>query len=100
MNIENIFDSVDKEIKGKFKNCPTKKQFKKYKKYGSELIGGIKHIYAHEDVVIPVIMGGRSPEAIEFRSKHGFTQYEITLKKESSVLKSIMETFEGENMVT
>ena len=45
-------------------------------------------------------MGGRSPEAIEFRSKLGFTQYDITLKKESSVLKSIMETFEGENMET
>ena len=45
-------------------------------------------------------MGGRSPEAIEFRSKLGSTQYYITLKKESSVLKSIMETFEGENMET
>ena len=100
MNIKNIFDSVDKEIKDKFKNCPTKEKIKKYKKYCPELIEGIKYIYAHEDVVIPVIMGGRSPEAIEFRSKLGFTQYDITLKKESSVLKSIMETFEGDNMET
>ena len=45
-------------------------------------------------------MGGRSPKAIEFRSKLGFTQYDKTLKKESSVLRSIMETFEGENMET
>ena len=45
-------------------------------------------------------MGGRSPEAIEFRSKLGFTQCDITLKKESSVLKSIMETFQGGNMET
>ena len=29
LNIENIFDSVDKEVKGKFKNCPTKDQVKK-----------------------------------------------------------------------
>ena len=100
MNIKNIFDSVDKEIKRKFKNCPTKEQIKKYKKYGSEHIKGIKHSYVHEDVVIRVIMGGRSPEAIEFRSKLGFTQYDITLKKESLVLKSIMETFEGKNMET
>ena len=57
---------------------------------------GITHIYAHQDVVIPVTMGGRPPEAIEFRSKLGFTQYDITLKKESLVLKSIMENFEGE----
>ena len=42
LNIKNIFDSVDKEIKGKFKNCPTKEQIKKYKKYGSKLIEGIK----------------------------------------------------------
>ena len=45
-------------------------------------------------------MGSRSPKAIEFRSKLGFNQYDITLKKESSVLKSIMDTFEGENMET
>ena len=42
----------------------------------------------------------RSPEAIKCRSKLGFTQHDITLKKESSVLKSIMETFEGEDMET
>ena len=45
-------------------------------------------------------MGGRSTEAIEFRSKLGLTQYDILLKRESSVLKSIMETFEEENMET
>ena len=56
--------------------------------------------YAREDVVIPVIMGGESPEAIELRSKLGFTQYEITLKKESSVLESIIKTFEGEDIKT
>ena len=45
-------------------------------------------------------MNSRSSKAIEFRSKLGFNQYDITLKKESSVLKSIMDTFEGENMQT
>ena len=49
---------------------------------------------------MPVIMGARSPKAIIFRAKLGFTQYDITLKEESSVLESIMETFEGENMET
>ena len=47
---------------------------------------------------MPVIMCCRSPKAIEFRSKFGFSQYDITLKKESSVLKSIIDTFQGENM--
>ena len=47
-----------------------------------------------------VIMDAKSTKAIKFRAKLGFTQYYITLKKESSVLELIMETFEGENMET
>ena len=41
-----------------------------------------------------------TPKSIEFRSKLGFNQYDITLTKEQSVLKSVMEAFEGENMQT
>ena len=37
---------------------------------------------------------------IEFRSKLGFNQYNITLTKEQSVLKSVMDAFEEENMQT
>ena len=39
-------------------------------------------------------------KSIEFRSKLGLNQYDITLTKERSVLKSIMDAFEGENMQT
>ena len=95
LNVKNIFHLVDKEIKGKFKDCPTKNQIKKYKKHGSELTEGVKHIYTHENVVILVIMGARSPEPVKFRSKLGFTQYDIIIEKELSVLGAIMETFEG-----
>ena len=45
-------------------------------------------------------MGEKSPEAIEFRSKLEFTQYDTTLKKESSILESIIETFERADMKT
>ena len=101
LDIKNIFDLVGKEIKGKFKDKkPTEEQIRKYKSHGSEFDKDVKFVYAREDVVMPVIMGGRSPEAIKCRSKLGFTQHDITLKKESSVLKSIMETFEGEDMET
>ena len=41
-----------------------------------------------------------TPKSIEFRSKLGFNQYDITLAEEESVLKSIMEAFEEENMQT
>ena len=39
-------------------------------------------------------------KSIEFRSKLGFNQYDITLTKEQSVLKSAMDAFGGENMQT
>ena len=93
LDIKNIFDLVDKEIKGRFNkdNCPSKEQIRKYKRHGSEFDKDVKFVYAREVVVIPIIIGGRSPKAIEFRSKLGFSQYDITLKKESSVLKSIMD---------
>ena len=41
-----------------------------------------------------------TPKAIEFKSKLGFDQYDITLTKEQSVLRSIMDKFKGENMQT
>ena len=100
LDIKNISDSADKVSKGKFKNCPTKEQIKKYKRHGSEFDKDVKFVYAHQDVVIPVIMGEKSPEAIEFRSKLEFTQYDTTLKKESSILESIIETFERADMKT
>ena len=90
LGVENIYDSVDKETKGKFgTNYPTKQQIKKYKRNGSEFIEDIKFIYAHECIIMPIIMHCRSPAAIEFRSKFGLNQNDITLAKEQSVLKSI-----------
>ena len=55
-------------------------------------------MYAHECIIIPAIMHCRvaTPKAIEFRSKLGFNQCDITLTKEQSVLKSLMNAFEGE----
>ena len=37
-------------------------------------------------------------KSIEFRSKLGFNQYDVTLTKEQSLLKSLMDAFVGENM--
>ena len=41
-----------------------------------------------------------TPKSIEFRSQFGFNQYDITLTKKQSVLKSVMDAFAGENMHT
>ena len=103
LDVKKIFDLVEKEIKDKFEtNYPTEQQIIKYKRHGSEFIKDIKFMYAHECIIIPVIMDCRvsTRKSIEFRSKHGFNQYDITLTKEQSVLKSVMEAFEGENVQT
>ena len=49
LNVENIYDLVDKKIKGRFEaRNPTKEQISKYKKHGSELIKGEKFLYPHK----------------------------------------------------
>ena len=59
-------------------------------------------MYAHECIIIPAIMHCRvsAPKSTDIRFKLGFNQYDITLTKEQSVLKSIMDAFEGKNMQT
>ena len=103
LDVKNIFDLVDKETKGKFEtNYPTEQQIRKYKKHGSKFIKNEKFLYALECIIIPIMMNCRvsTSKSIEFRSKLGFDQYDITLAKEKSVSKSVMDLFEGENMQT
>ena len=103
LDAKNIFDLVDKEIKGKFETNYTKEQqIRKYKRHGSELIKDEKSMYTHEDIITPIIMHCTisTPKTIRFRSKLGFNQYDMILTKEKSVLKSVMDAFEGENMQT
>ena len=101
LDVKNICSLVDKEIKGKFEtNYPTEQQIRKYKRHGSEFVEGIKFMYAHENIITAIIMHCRisAPKTIEFRANLGFNQYDITLTKEQSVLKSVMNALEGENM--
>ena len=101
LDVKNIFDLVDKEIKGKFKTKnPTEQQIRKYKRHGSEFIEYEKFMCSHECIIIPIIRYCRvsTPKSIVFRSKLGLNQYNITLTKEQSVLKSVMDAFEGENI--
>ena len=104
---KNIYDLIDKEIKGKYKVTSmsdlTKQQIKKYKIDRSRLIKGSKHfMYVHEDIAITIILQSRlsDSETIKFRSDLGFNQINLILKKEQTVLKSIKDAFEGEDMQT
>ena len=52
LDVEKIYDLIDKEIKGKFMtNNRTKQQFRNHKRHGSELIDE-KFIYTYEDVMM------------------------------------------------
>ena len=47
--VKNIYDQVDKEIKGNFKtNNPTEQQTQKYKRNASDLVDNERFLYAHE----------------------------------------------------
>ena len=103
LDVKNPCDLVDKEMKGKFRtNNPSKQQIKQHEKHGSELIKDKKFMYFHEDIIMPVIMHSRipTPKSIKFRSKLGLNQYDIILTKEQSILKSVMDAFEVENIQT
>ena len=59
-------------------------------------------MYVHEDIAITIIMQSRLSdlETIKFRSDLRFNHIHLILKKEQKVLKSIKDTFEGEDMQT
>ena len=101
LGVQNIYDLVHKEIKGKFETKnPTMQQNREYKRDGSESTGSEKYVYTHEDIIIRVIMSCRvsTSEAIKFRSELAFKQHDIVLSKEQSVLSKILELFSNGKM--
>ena len=83
--VENIYDLVRKEIHGRYEtNNPTEQQIGKYKRYGSEWFKDDKYLYAHENIITPIIIHCKvlTPKSIEFRSKLGLNQDHIILIKE------------------
>ena len=102
---KNLYDLIDKEIKGKYEvknmNDLTKQQIRQYKMDRARLIKGSKHSrYVHENILIPIIMQSRlsDSKAIKFRTDLGFNQINLILKKEQSVIESIKDTFKGEDI--
>ena len=78
---KNIYELIDKEIKGKcmVKNMSdlTKPQVRKYKIDRSKLIKKSKHsMYVREDIAITIIMQSKLSDSktIKFRSDLGFNQ--------------------------
>ena len=88
LDVKNIHDLVDKEIKGRFKtDNRTDEQIKKYKRHGSELIDGEKFVYTYEGTIIPVIIHCCTPESCKFKRHLRFTLHDKINCKEQTVLE-------------
>ena len=88
---KNLYDLIDKEIKGKdenkIMNDLTKQQIRKYKIDRVRLIESSKHsMYVHEDILIPIIMQSRLSDSktIKVRTDLGFNQINLILKKKNN----------------
>ena len=82
-------------------NDPTKQQIRKYKIDWVRLIKGRKHsMYVHEDILIPILMQSRlsGSKTIKCRFDVGFSQINLILKKEQSVIESIRDTVKWEDI--
>ena len=100
LDVKKTNDLVDKEIKGKFKtNNPINEQIKKFKKHRPELIDGEELVYTHEGLIIP-LMHCRTPESCKFKRSLGFKLHDVINSKEETLLESIKDAFEEENMQT
>ena len=82
-------------------NDLTKQQIRKYKIDRARLIKDSKHsMYVHEDILIPIIMQSRLSDSktIKFRTDLGFNQINLILKKEQSVVISLLKAFSAEKI--
>ena len=102
---KNIYDLIDKEIKGKYmvKNISdlTKPQIRKYKIDRARLFKGNKHsMCVSEDILILIIMQSTlsDPKTIKFRADLGFNQINLIPKKEQSGVIPLLKAFSAEKI--
>ena len=87
------------------KNLPalTNQYPKEYKKHRSELDGPTEQPnkrFTHEKLALKIIMNCRTDESCKFKKKLGFTLHDVINTKEQTVISTIKDAFEGENMQT
>ena len=102
LGLENIFELIDKEVKRRFETRnPANEQIRDYKRHGPELIDGEKFVYTLEDIIMPIIMYCRlkTSKAIEFKTRLGFNQYDVIMKRKQSVLTIIIKVFASEKIL-
>ena len=87
------------------KNLPalTNKYDEKYKKCRYELNESTKQPhrrFIHNDLALKIIMDCRTDESCNLKRNLGFTLHDVINTKEQTVINSIKDAFEGENMQT
>ena len=102
---KNLYDLIDKEIKGKYgvKNMSElrKPQIRKYKIDRARLYKGSERSkQVQEDIAITTIMQSRlsDPKTIKFIYDLGFNQINLILKKEQSVVIPLLKAFSTEKI--
>ena len=102
---KNIYDLIDKEIKGKYgvKNMSElrKPQIRKYKIDRARLFKGSEHSkHVQKDIAITTIMQSRlsDPKTIKLIYDLGFNQINLILKKERSVVIPLLKAFSTEKI--
>ena len=90
---KNIYDLIDKEINGKYKVTNINKIDRE-----RLFIGSTYSMYVHEDMAITIMIQSRllDPETIKFRADLGFSQINLILKKEQSVVILLLKTFSAQ----
>ena len=113
-DIETIVDSIgklwlnEKNIEEKLghKNLPaiTNKYDQEYEKFRYELVNEPKYQpnrrFLHSDLALKVIMGCRTDKSCNLKGNLGFKLHDVINTKEQTVLESIKNAFEGEDMQT
>ena len=102
---KNFYDLIDKKIKGKYgvtnMSELTRQQIKKYKIDTATLFKGSNHsMHVHEDIEITIIMQSRlsDPKRIKFRADLGFSQINLILKTEQSVVIPLLKAFSAKKI--
>ena len=100
LGVENIYDLIDKEMKGRFETRnPTDEQTREYKRHGSELIDGEKFTCTPEDIIITIIMHCGGTKTTDSRADLGFNQHDLVMSKEQSVTTKIIKLFSNEKIL-
>ena len=94
---------VEKKLGHKNLRVLTNQYPKEYKKQRSELNKSTNQPnrrFIHVDLALKVIMNSRTDESCKFKRNLGFTLHDVINTKEQTVINSIKDAFEGENMQT